>query len=219
LLTLLLLAAALLLTALTGGWNRPRPSAPPDRQLDGPLYIDVPAGRQAARLVWQPAGAFTFEAVAAPPEGVEHNAYGLAFGALDPHHYTVFAVGSDGYLAVLQVNGEEESALLDWQSYPHVHRGREANRLRVACDEEVCRLWVNDEYVTTLSVPSASTGAVGVWGRCMEPPPARFRFTTLTLWKHSSCPTRLFEYNPLYNHTLTIRVPGGVLGKRGRAFT
>lgn len=163
-------SGALLWAAIRSGWNAPRPSQPPDWQAEESIVLQVsPPEREAIDLLGGPVAAFTAETGATPQDQTAFNAYGLVFRAQSPERYAVFAVGSDGYLAVLARDGEGEIAWFDWQAFPHVQRGAETNHLRVACGDGACRFWVNDEYVTALPDEFGPTGRVGVWvGRRTE---------------------------------------------------
>ena len=71
----------------------------------------------------------------------------------------------DGCYAVLRVAGDEEAVLVDWQQFPHVRRGQQANRLRVTCAGPTCHFYVNDEYATTVEDGTWLTGDMGLWVR------------------------------------------------------
>jgi hypothetical protein len=173
----------ILLTALAAGWNDPRPPAPPDWSSSEDLLLSVPRPEErAVRLVGTPGEAFTLEAVAYPTGGTDFSGYGLAFHAQGADRYDVFAVGGDGYLAVLRVEGQEEIPLLDWRAFPHVRRGPVPNRLRLSCTHETCRFWVNDEFVASLAQTTGPPGDVGVWARRFEGPGLTVRFAQVAVW-------------------------------------
>ncbi|HHH40986.1 MAG TPA: hypothetical protein ENK56_03155 [Chloroflexi bacterium] len=183
-LTLMLAGGVALSLAIGAGWNSPRPTAPPDRRLPSPLELTAAAPqRWETRLLDQPVGPFTLEAVAAPIEGSDFSGYGLVFRARSPEQYAVFGVGPDGYLAVLRVEGGIETPLLDWQQFPHIRRGRAANRLRVSCAGGVCHFWVNDEYVAAVPDELGPSGDVGLWVRRLEGEEVRVRFEQVALWR------------------------------------
>ncbi len=165
------------------GCSNPCPRTAPDWQLPAPLVLDAaPFERRAIHLLGQPAEAFTFEALASPLAGADFNGYGLVFRAQSAARYAVFAVGGDGYLAVLWIDGEEETPLLDWRAFPHVRRGRTPNRLRLACAGGACQFWVNDEHVTSLPDDFGPAGDVGVWARHFEGETLRVQFAQLAVW-------------------------------------
>jgi hypothetical protein len=183
LMTLALVTALILIIALTLGWNNPRPGRPPDWQAPNlPLYLEAGANEIAVSLLEHPSGNFTFEAEAIPLFGPDLNGYGLIYRAQDAAHYYAFAIGSDGYYAVLRVEGDEEAALVDWQQFPHVRRGRQANRLRVTCAGPTCRFYVNDEYTAAVEDDTWLTGDVGLWARGFEDEGVVVQFTNARVW-------------------------------------
>jgi hypothetical protein len=180
----LVLAGALgLIVALALGWNNPRPTRPPDWQAPGlPLRLEANADRAAVTLLGWPSDDFTLEGEAAPLSGPEFNGYGLAYRAQDEARYYAFAVGSDGYYAVLRVAGGEETVLVEWQQFPHVRRGGQANRLRVTCAGPTCRFYVNDEYATTVEDDAWLTGDVGLWVRSFGDEVVAAQLLNLHVW-------------------------------------
>jgi hypothetical protein len=180
----LVLAGGLgLIVALALGWNNPRPTRPPDWQAPSlPLRLEANAERAAVTLLGWPSDDFTLEGEAAPLSGPEFNGYGLAYRAQDEARYYAFAVGSDGYYAVLRVAGDEETVLVEWQQFPHVRRGRQANRLRVTCAGPTCRFYVNDEYATTTEDDAWLAGHVGLWVRSFGNETVAVQFLDLRAW-------------------------------------
>ena len=180
----LLLAGGLaLIVALALGWHSPRPTRPPDWQAPGlPRRLDAAPGAASVRLLGHPAGDFTLEGQVLPLSGPDFNGYGLAYRAQDANHYTVFAVGSDGYYAVLRMAGDEETALVDWQQFPHVRRGRQPNRLRVTCAGPACHFYVNDEYATTVEDGTRLMGDVGLWVRSFGGEGVAVQFLDVRTW-------------------------------------
>jgi len=185
-LTLALAGGLALSAAIGAGWNNPRPTIRPECGPRGPILLRIAApAEQAVYLLGQPMGPFTLEAVATPLDSPDFNGYGLIFRIQEPDRYDVFAVGSDGYLVVLRMEEGRETSLLDWQPFPHVRRGRAANRLRLSCAEGVCRFWVNDEYVTSLPDDLGPHGDIGLWAYRFEGEEARVEFTQVTVWENS----------------------------------
>ena len=188
----LILAAALgLVVALALGWNSPRPTRPPDWLAPGlPLRLDAASGETVVALLDHPSGDFTLEAQAVPLSGSDFNGYGLIYRAQDAAGYYAFAVGSDGYYAVLRVAGGEETPLVDWQQFPHVHRGRQPNRLRLACAGPACHFYINDEYATTVDDGTWLEGDVGLWVRSFdEDEGVSVQFPDVRAWAESAVPS------------------------------
>ena len=164
LMTLALAAGLGVIIALALGWNDPRPTRPPDWQApDLPVRLQAATDEAVVTLLDHPGSDFILEVEAVPLSGSDFNGYGLVYRAQDATHFTVLAVGSDGYYGVLRVTEEEETSLVDWQQFPHVHRGRQSNRLRVACTGPTCHFTINDEYATTVVDDTWLAGDVGLW--------------------------------------------------------
>jgi hypothetical protein len=163
-----LAAALLLIAALALGWNDPRPRRAPDWEDPAqPRRLAAAANETALSLLGRPASDFTFEVIARPLAGPESGfyGYGLVYRAQDPTHYYAFAVGGDGYYAILRRDGSEQAPLVTWQQFPHIQRGRGENRLRVTCAGASCDFTINDEHAATVEDDTWLTGGVGLWAR------------------------------------------------------
>jgi hypothetical protein len=183
--TLALTAALALIVALALGWNSPHPTRPPDWQAPGfPLPIEATAGETRILLLEHPSSDFNVEVEAAPFSGPlsGFNGYGLIYRAQSTADYYAFAVGSDGYYAMLRVMGDEEITLVDWQQFPHIRRGTQANRLRVACAGAICRFYINDEYATTVEDEAWLAGDLGLWVRSFGDTDVVVRFVSASVW-------------------------------------
>jgi hypothetical protein len=184
LLTLALTGALALIVGLTLGWNSPAPTRPPDWRASGlPLSLDASSDGTAVRLLGYSADDFTLEIQAVPRSGPDFNGYGLIYRARDPAHYYAFAVGGDGYYAVLRVTEGRIVPLVDWRQFPHVRRGREPNRLRVACAGPTCRFYINDEYATAVGDDAWPAGEVGLWVRAFEDERVAVEFVHARVWR------------------------------------
>jgi hypothetical protein len=173
-----------LVGALALGWNNPRPPGAPDWEAPGlPLALEAAPQSAAAQLLGPGGRDFSYEVEAAPEAGPAFNGYGLLYRAQDATHGYVLAVGSDGYYALLRLEGGAETALVEWQQFPHVRRGRAANRLRVRCAGPACALYINDEYAATVSDDTWLEGEVGLWVRAFEDEPVRVAFAAARLWR------------------------------------
>jgi len=183
LITLVLAGALTLIVALALGWNSPRPTRPPDWEAPGlSLNLKAPPNETTTSLLGHPSSDFILEVEAIPLSGPDFNGCGLTCRAQDSAHYYAFAVGSDGYYAVLRVAGDEETPLVDWQQFPHVHRGQQANRLRVSCTGAICRFYVNDEYATTVEDGTWLAGDVGLWVRSFGDGDVAVQFVNARVW-------------------------------------
>jgi hypothetical protein len=185
LMTSTLIVALGLIIALALGWNSPRPVRSPDWQASGlPVRLETASGETVASLLEPADGNFTLELEAIPLSGPDQglNGYGLVYRAQSSADYYAFAVGSDGYYTVLRVTGGKEVALVDWQQFPHVRRGQQVNRLRVACAGPICHLYVNDEYATTVEDDTWLTGDIGLWVRSFGDAGAVVQFVNASVW-------------------------------------
>ncbi len=185
LLLLISLAGALaLVAALSLGLNNPRPSRPPDWTAPGlPHRLDALPDAAAVSLLGRSASDFTFEVLARPVDAPESGFYGvgLVYRAQDSERCYAFAVGGDGYYAVLRVEEEEEIALVPWQQFPHIRRGDQENRLRVTCAGRSCDFRINDEFAATVEDGTWLSGEVGLWARGFDEPVA-VEFSGARLW-------------------------------------
>jgi len=180
-LTLALAAGAALAVAIGSGWHAPHPPSPPAAQQAGPLSLQVTQPHTQTLLLLGDVGeTFAFEATAIPLQSSRRSGYGLAFGCR-ADRCTVFAVDTDGYIAVLQLDGGQETPLVDWQLFPHIRRGQAANRLRLACADASCHGWINDEYAVTFVWPEGG-GELGLWGCRLEGVQVDFAFQDLKIW-------------------------------------
>jgi hypothetical protein len=185
LLSLVLLVGLALVVALLLGLNSPRPVQRPDWQAaDVPITLKAEPEATVVTLLGRSYDDFTLEVEAGPVSGPESgfDGYGLVYRAQDEARYYAFAVGSDGYYAVLRINGGEEAALVDWQQFPHVHCGTQVNRLRVACAGAICRFYINDEYATTVEDTTWLAGDAGLWVRGFENGAVSVQFERVQVW-------------------------------------
>ncbi len=143
-----------------------------------PDPLPVPAGATVRR--WE--GAL-------PPGGVadvrlaataarEPVAYGLLLGG--PERALAAAVSSEGYLAIWVDEGGDETALLPWQTWPHVRPGGAENEIRLGRDGDRVSVWVNRErlWEGVISGLGDQVGVVAI----APAGPAEARFTRLELW-------------------------------------
>jgi hypothetical protein len=176
----------ILLIALALGFNSPRPLRTPDWEAaDLPQVLHAPSNGTARQLLGQSYADLTLEIEMAPlssgdPGVVE---YGLIYRAQDIDHYYAFVVGSDGYYGVLRVAREEETQLVEWQLFPHIHRDGRTNRLRAACADSACDFFINDEYATTAEDGVWLEGDVGLWARGFDGTSAAVQFQSARVWE------------------------------------
>jgi hypothetical protein len=206
LMTMTLAGALALIVALALGWNSPRPTRPPDWQAPGlpvqlkaprsiteeseaaPPFImkgseAAPSGEVKAVLSGHPMSDFTLEMEALPLSGPNFNGYGLIYRAQDTTYYAAFAIGSDGYYGILRATGSEVTMLVDWQQFPHIRRGQQTNRLRVACEGATCHFYINDEYATSVEDSTWARGDAGLWMRGFGDEDVIVQFLYLYAWE------------------------------------
>ena len=183
LLALMLSGVLALVAALALGWNSPYPRRAPDwRAPNLPLRLAARPEESTVVLLGDSSGDFALEVGAIPHSGPDFNGYGLVYRAQDADNYRVFAIGSDGYYAVLRVEGPDEVALVEWQQFPHINRGSQANRLRVTCVGPTCRFAINDEHAVTVEDDTLLAGDVGVWVHSFERDTVALDFLALRMW-------------------------------------
>jgi hypothetical protein len=183
--SLMVILALALIGALALGWNNPRPGRPADwSDPTLPRRLEATPGETSVSLLDHPARDFTLEAVARPLSAPESGfyGYGVVYRAQGPSRYTAFAVGGDGYYAVLRIDGDEENALVPWQQFPHIERGEAMNRLRVTCAGATCDFAINDEYAVTVEDDTWLSGDVGLWTRAFDEG-VTVRFREARLWR------------------------------------
>lgn len=182
--SLMVALALAVIGALALGWNDPRPGRPADWEAPTlPRRLAVTRNGTTASLLDRAAGDFTLEAVARPLSAPESGfyGYGVVYRAQDSSRYYAFAVGGDGYYAVLRVDEGGEEALIPWQQFPHIRRGDQVNRLRVSCAGASCDFAINDEYAATVEDDTWLSGDVGLWIRAFDEDVA-VRFLETRLW-------------------------------------
>ena len=166
---LLAVVAALgLIGALASGWNSPRPGTPPDWEaLTLPRRVEVGPDETYLSLLGHLAADYTFEVIVLPPAEPSSGFYdfGLVYRAQDDTRYYAFVVGTDGYYAVVRMEGDQRTVLVPWQQFPHIRRGRQWNRLLVTCTGPVCVFRINDEHAATVEDDRWLSGDVGLWVR------------------------------------------------------
>lgn len=162
------MAAIAVIGVLAVGWNTPRPHRPPDRRF-GTRHLALET-ETANQLLGEDQRNFVLEAKALPIHGPESDLYevGLMYRAQDASHYYALAVGPDGYYAIVRAEGGNLTSLVEWNQFPHIVRGLDANRLLVMCDGPTCTFRLNDEYVTDVTDDRWLSGDVGLWARSRD---------------------------------------------------
>lgn len=94
-----------------------------------------------------------------------------------------FQISADGYYAVDKMAADEWAGLVDWVESDAINQGFDAtNRIRVECDRDQFRFYVNGAFLTSLSEPSFSSGNVGLAVGTFDEPGAVVRFDNLAVY-------------------------------------
>lgn len=182
--TLIIVAAVVVIGALALGWHSPRPGPSPHWDAPRlPRRLHVVTDTTLVLLLGQRGDDFTFQITACPVDGSDTSfyEYGMVYRAQSVGEYYAFAVGTDGYYSVMQAEDEHLAPLITWRQFPHVARGPRANRLLVTCAGARCTFRVNDEYAAAVEDDRWLSGEVGLWVRGRNGP-ATVEFHTARLW-------------------------------------
>jgi hypothetical protein len=178
-----LVAGLILISVLALGWNSPGPTQPSDWQpAELPIRLDASPEHTTSKLLGWKSADFELEVQARLQCSPGLVGYGVIYRAQDASHYYTFAVSSDGYYAVLRMAGSEELPLAEWQQFPHIRRGQQVNRLRVACSGPICQFYVNDEFATTIEDRAWLQGNVGLWVRSSGDQEVSAQFLDVRAW-------------------------------------
>ncbi|NIO39018.1 MAG: hypothetical protein GTO41_01725, partial [Burkholderiales bacterium] len=160
----ILVAGMGLVTALALGWRSPTPRRAPDwtfRELSWRVHGDGTAtsindsyhlrlsqpNERAWVVAYPPVDDFELEVrVQSQGDSSEVDA-GLLYGYLDAENHYRFAIDHDGYYTIAMVRAGKLAPIRDWQQWPHIRRGDATNRLRVHCEQTLCRFFVNNEFL------------------------------------------------------------------------
>jgi hypothetical protein len=108
--------------------------------------------------------------------------YGVLFRYQDAENFYRFAIGSDGYYSIAIVQEGRLTPLHTWQQWPHVRRGDATNRLRVRCEDALCRFYVNGEFTAEFSDDAFLAGHVGLWAQNFTNSSLTVIFDHIRLW-------------------------------------
>ncbi len=144
--------------------------------------VDVAGAPQAVGLTTAPTGAFTLEVAGAAVTGEAAAAYGLVFDWQDGQHYSAVFMDGNGYAEAYHQIGAERQTLFEWQQWPHILYGTDANRVRVDVRGQAVTLRINDELLAT-GPRAAARGQLGPAARSRAA--ARVVFSWARLWTSS----------------------------------
>jgi len=137
---------------------------------------------QAVGLTAAPAGDFTLEVAGAAVAGETVAAYGLVYDWQDASHYSALFIDGNGYAEAYHQVGASRQTLFEWQQWPHILYGTDANRVRVDVRGAVVTLRINDELLAS-GPRGAARGQLGLAARSSAA--ARVVFSWARLWASS----------------------------------
>ncbi len=162
-----------------GRWDTIAPEGVRVAARDGALVIEFTApGQTAFVLTDAPRGDFTFEVAAAQTAGESGAAYGLVFGWQGEARYAAALVNGNGYAEAWRQAGVARAVWFEWQQWPHILPGVEANRVRVDARAGQVSLRVNDERL--IDAAAEAEGRLGLVARSLGS--GRVVFSWARLW-------------------------------------
>jgi hypothetical protein len=172
----------------TARWSLAPPAGGSLAAADGVLMADfasADAGTPVAvGLTAAPAGDYTLEVAGAAVTGETAAAYGLVFDWQDNQHYSALFMDGNGYAEAYHQVGDQRQTLFEWQQWPHILYGTDANRVRADLRGQTVTLRINDELL--VSGPRASAGGplrLGLAARSRTA--ARVVFSWARVWANS----------------------------------
>ena len=171
----------------TQRWSLAAPAGSVLTATKGALEADfagAEAGSVAAALglTPEPSGDYTLEIAGAAVAGETDAAYGLVFDWHDSQHYSALFMDGNGYAEAFHQVGAERQTLFEWQQWPHILYGTDANRVRVDVRGQALTLRINDELLA-IGRRAAAGGQFGPAARSRRA--ARVVFSWARLWASS----------------------------------
>jgi hypothetical protein len=145
----------------------------------GSLGSEAPS---AVGLTAAPRSDYTLEVAGSAVSGESVAAYGLVFDWQDDQHYSALFVDGNGYAEAYHQAGANRQTLFEWQQWPHILFGTEANRVRVDVRGQALTLRINDE-VLAAGPRAAAGGQLGPAARSSAA--ARVVFSWVRVWASS----------------------------------
>src|SRR5579859_1358635 len=136
----------------------------------------------ALGLAPAPAGDYTLEVAGAAQSGESVAAYGLLYDWQDDQHFSALFINGNGYAEAYQQVGGSRQTLFEWQEWPHILFGTDANRVRVDVRGQNVTLRINDELLAT-GPRAAARGQLGLAARSSAA--ARVIFSWVRVWASS----------------------------------
>lgn len=154
---------------------------------DGALVAVFPASAGgtaplATGLTTAPAADYTLEVAGAAVSGESVAAYGLLFDWQDNQHYSAVFMDGNGYAEAFHQSGAVRQTLFEWQEWPHILFGTDANRVRVDVRGQAVTLRINDELLAA-GPRAAARGQLGLAARSGAA--GRVVFSWVRVWASS----------------------------------
>jgi hypothetical protein len=139
-----------------------------DRGYDKEMYFfDL---RASNWLAWahpgEGLGDVSIEVDARVAAGAQDGHYGVLCRYQDADGFYYFAVSADGYYAIFRrAEGDMEILTGDGSgmlSSPHIKTGYQVNRVLAVCDGDNLSLYVNDQWLATVTDDTYARGDVGI---------------------------------------------------------
>jgi hypothetical protein len=124
------------------------------------LVIELAEHQSAAALTARPSGDFTVEMAGAQTRGALGAKYGLIWGWRDSTHYSAVLVNGNGYVEAYALEGPQRQDWFEWQQWPNLLFGTDANRVRADVRGRQVTVRINDEIL--LETTADTTGEIGV---------------------------------------------------------
>jgi hypothetical protein len=137
---------------------------------------------EAVGLTAAPAGDYTLEVAGSAVAGETVAAYGLVYDWQDAAHYSALFIDGNGYAEAYHQVGVNRQTLFEWQQWPHILFGTDANRVRVDVRGQAITLRINDE-VLAAGPRAAARGQLGLAARSSAA--ARVVFSWARVWASS----------------------------------
>jgi hypothetical protein len=125
---------------------------------------------------------YTLEVAGSAVSGESVAAYGLVYDWQDDQHFSALFIDGNGYAEAYHQAGAYRQTLFEWQQWPHILYGTDANRVRVDVRAQAVTLRINDELLAA-GARAAARGQLGLAARSNGP--ARVVFSWVRVWASS----------------------------------
>jgi len=171
----------------TQRWTLTPPAAGTLAAAQGALLADFadaggPNAPEAVGLAAAPSSNYTLEVAGAAVTGESAAAYGLVYDWQDQAHYSALFIDGNGYAEAYHQVGAARQTLFEWQQWPHILFGTDANRVRVDVRGQAVTLRINDELLAS-GPRTAARGQLGLAARSSAA--ARVVFSWARVWASS----------------------------------